>query len=114
MFDGKSTLYSWKPSSQTQTETGALISEHPPKTPLTKQRLVLRNRIIVGLSDAVVVVRVHEDTRGSMEAIRRARNIAVPTFLVTSDTSSASQRAVAEGAVPIDQKPDFDIVLNYL
>lgn len=96
------------------TENGALISEHPPKTPLTKQRLVLRNRIIVGLADAVVVVRVHEDTRGSMEAIRRARNIAIPTFLVATDTNPVSQRAVAEGAVPIAPEPDFDLVLNYL
>ncbi|GAB4329262.1 MAG: hypothetical protein Kow0074_25700 [Candidatus Zixiibacteriota bacterium] len=95
-------------------EHGAIISEHPPKTPLTKQRLVLRNRIIVGLSDAVVVVRVHEDTRGSMEAIRRARNIAIPTFLVATDTSPMSQKAVADGAIPIPQVPDFDLVLNYL
>lgn len=94
--------------------SGALISEYPPDAPLTKQRLVLRNRIIVGLSDAVVVVRVHETTRGTMEAIRRARDIAIPIFLIAADTNPASQRAVAEGAIPIPQVPDFDLVLNYL
>ena len=93
---------------------GALVSEYPPKTPLTKRRLVLRNRIIVGLSDAVVVVRVHEDARGSMESIRRARHIAIPIFLVTTDTSAGAQAAVAEGAVPVGQIPDLDLVLNYL
>jgi len=96
------------------TQNGALVSEHPPRTPLTKQRLVLRNRIIVGLADAVVVVRIHEDTRGSMEAIRRARHLAVPTFLVATDTGTAAQKAVAQGAVPIAQSPDLDLVLNYL
>jgi DNA processing protein len=94
--------------------SGALITEYPPRTPLTKPRLVHRNRIIVALSDAVVVVRLHEDTRGSMEAIRRAYDLAVPTFLVAHDTSMASQQAVLEGAIPIPRIPDFDLVLNYL
>ncbi len=93
---------------------GALISEHPPRTELTKVQLVLRNRIIVGLSDAVVVVRLHEDTKGSMEAIRRARDLALPVFLVATDASNAAQRAVAKGAIPIHREPDFDLVLNYL
>jgi DNA processing protein len=93
---------------------GALVSEYPPATPLTKARLVYRNRLIVALSDAVVVVRVIETTRGSMEAIRRARDLACPVFLVATDTSKTSQRAVADGAIPIAREPDFDLVLNYL
>jgi DNA processing protein len=95
-------------------QSGALISEHPPRTELTKMQLVLRNRIIVGLSDAVVVVRLHEDTKGSMEAIRRARDLALPVFLVTTDTSTVTQIAVAKGAIPIPREPDFDLALNYL
>lgn len=93
---------------------GALVSEHPPRTELTKVQLVLRNRIIVGLSDAIVVVRLHEDTKGSMEAIRRARDLALPVFLVATEVSTAAQRAVAKGAIPIHREPDFDLVLNYL
>lgn len=95
-------------------KSGALVSEHAPRTPLTKPRLVLRNRIIVALADAVVVVRLHEDTRGSMEAIRRAADLAMPVFLVAHDTKQASIEAVAEGAIPIPAQPDFDLVLNYL
>jgi DNA processing protein len=95
-------------------KTGALISEYAPRATLTKPRLVYRNRIIVALADAVVVVRLHEDSKGSMEAIRRARDLAVPVFLVAHDTSRNSQIAVAEGAIPIPADPDFDLVLNYL
>jgi DNA processing protein len=95
-------------------QSGGLISEQPPRAELTKAQLVLRNRIIVALSDAVVVVRLHEDTRGSMEAIRRARDLALPVFLVSTDTSIAAQSAVAKGAIPIPREPDFDLVLNYL
>ncbi|HUU46811.1 MAG TPA: DNA-processing protein DprA [Acidobacteriota bacterium] len=93
---------------------GALVSEHPPSAPLTKARLVQRNRLIVALSDAVVVVRVIETTRGSMEAIRRARDLACPVYLVASDASKTSRQAVADGAIPIGRIPDFDLVLNYL
>lgn len=93
---------------------GALISEYPPRAELTKVQLVLRNRIIVGLSDAVVVVRLHEDTKGSMEAIRRARDLALPVFLVATEINKAEQRAVAKGAIPIHREPDFELVLNYL
>lgn len=95
-------------------KTGALISEYAPRATLTKQRLIYRNRIIVALADAVVVVRLHEDSKGSMEAIRRARDLAVPVFLVAHDTSNNSQIAIAEGAIPIPVEPDFDLVLNYL
>ena len=94
--------------------SGALISEYPPRAPLTKPRLVHRNRIIAALSDAVVVVRLHEDTRGSMEAIRRARDLAIPVFLVATDDNEATRLAVVEGAIPIPNEPDFDLVLNYL
>lgn len=93
---------------------GALVAEYSPRATLTKPRLVARNRIIVALADAVVVVRVHEDSRGSMEAIRRARDLAVPVFIVAHDTGRASQQAVAEGAIPIPPEPDYDLVLNYL
>jgi DNA processing protein len=94
---------------------GALISEHPPATPLTKQRLVYRNRLIVALADAVVVVRLHPaKSGGSMEAIRRARDLACPTFLVATDAGAGTRQAVADGAIPIGHLPDFDLVLKYL
>ena len=96
------------------TVNGALISEYPPAAPLTKPHLVHRNRLIAALSDAVVVVRLHRDTRGSMEVIRRARDLALPVFLVATDTDPVLQEAVADGAIPIGQVPDFDFVLNYL
>jgi len=93
---------------------GALISEYAPRTPLTKRRLIRRNRLIVGLSDAVVVVRVHDGSNGSMESIARARDLAVPVFLVASDTSEVSQRAVADGAIAIQREPAFALVLSHL
>jgi len=94
---------------------GALISEHPPFTPLTKQRLVYRNRLIVALADAVVVVRLHPaKAGGSMEAIRRARDLACPTYLVATDTGPGTRQAVADGAIPIGHLPDYDLVLKYL
>jgi len=37
-------------------EHGALITEHPSKTPIDKSNFVKRNRIIAGLSDATIVI----------------------------------------------------------
>jgi DNA processing protein len=93
---------------------GALISEHPPRAPLTKSRLVYRNRMIVALSDAVVVVRMHAPESGTMEAVRQGRDLARPVFMVAVDASAASVRAAADGAIPIGRLPDYDLVLKYL
>ncbi|MEW5702813.1 MAG: DNA-processing protein DprA [Candidatus Zixiibacteriota bacterium] len=93
---------------------GALVSEYSPREPLTKGRLIYRNRLIAALADAVVVVRLRANARGSMEVIRRARDLACPVFLVATDTGSESQQAVADGAIPMGQRPDFDLVLKYL
>lgn len=95
-------------------QNGALISEHPPRAPLTKSRLVYRNRMIVALSDAVVVVRVHAPESGTMEAVRQGRDLARPVYMVTVDDTVAARRAVADGAMPIGRLPDYDLVLKYL
>ena len=95
-------------------ENGALLTEYPPDASLTKPRLLYRNRLIVALADAVVVVRISDTTGGSIETLKRAHDLACPAFLVAADTGQAAQRAVANGAVPIASDPDFDLVLNYL
>ncbi|HEX9749922.1 MAG TPA: DNA-processing protein DprA [candidate division Zixibacteria bacterium] len=94
------------------TTQGALVSEYPPNASITKARLIRRNRLIAALSDALVVVRIHEGTRGTMEAIDRAGDVATPVFIVASDTSEAAQRAIVSGAIPLGRIPDFNLVLG--
>lgn len=48
---------------------GCLVSEYPPKTVVTKGHLLERNRIQVGLSDAVLVIQTHIKG-GTMQTVR--------------------------------------------
>ena len=60
-------------------ETGCLFSEHPFPTPPTPANLVLRNRIISGLSVATVVVETSKDG-GAMHTARYAELQDRPVF----------------------------------
>lgn len=76
---------------------GALLSEvHPDATP-DRSALVARNRLISGLSDAVIVVEAGLDS-GSLHAARFAQ--AYGRALFTADSPAAgNRRLLAEGAV---------------
>ncbi len=60
-------------------ESGCLFSEHPFSTPPTPANLVLRNRIISGLSMATVVVETSKDS-GAMHTARYAELQDRPVF----------------------------------
>ena len=77
-------------------EKGALLSETHPCFSANAQRLVARNRIISGLSRAVIVVESQVEG-GAMHTARFAREQGKPLF--TFDLgASGNQRLIAEGA----------------
>ena len=77
-------------------EKGALLSETHPCFSANAQRLVARNRIISGLSQAVIIVESQVEG-GAMHTARFAREQGKPRF--TFDLpASGNQRLIAEGA----------------
>jgi DNA processing protein len=80
---------------------GALVSEQPDGTPGFKQNFPRRNRIISGMSDAVVVVRAGERS-GALVTASWARSQGVPVFAVPGDVrdplSAGTLRLLREGA----------------
>ncbi len=77
-------------------QKGALLSETRPHWGAKAQRLVARNRIISGLSRAVIVVESRE-AGGAMYTAQFAREQGKPLF--TFDLgASGNQRLIAEGA----------------
>lgn len=79
--------------------SGALVSESAPDAAPSVQRLVARNRIISGLSRAVIVVETAADG-GAMHAARFARDQGRPVYTLDSDASG--NRALLEtGALPL-------------
>lgn len=82
-------------------KNGAVITEYPPYTAATKYTFPKRNRIISGMSHAVLVVEAGEKS-GSLitakEAMRQGRTVfAVPGSLLSSAYTGAN-RLIADGA----------------
>ena len=83
--------------------TGALLSELPPGTPPLAPYFPLRNRLISGLSDALVVVEARERS-GSLHSVRHALDQGIDVLAVPGPvdaaTSSGPNRLLRDGAAP--------------
>jgi len=84
--------------------TGSVVSEYPPGVPAEPHRFPARNRIVVGLSRALVVVEGAERS-GSMISVTHALSIGREVFAVpgpvTSPLSQVPHRLIREGATMI-------------
>jgi DNA processing protein len=82
-------------------DNGAIVSELPPGTPPLPAFFPLRNRLISGLSSALVVVEARERS-GSLISVRHAANQGVDVFAVpgpiTAPTSAGPNRLLRDGA----------------
>jgi DNA processing protein len=79
---------------------GALLSETHPAASPSAPTLVARNRLISGLSRAVIVVEAGADS-GCLHAVRFARAQGRPVFAVIS-TARGNAHVLAEGARPLE------------
>ena len=93
-------------------ERGALISELHPRWGANAQRLVSRNRIISGLSQAVILVESNADG-GAMYTARFAREQGRPVY--TFDLpSSGNQALIKNGAVVLNRDDPLGFPLQFL
>ncbi len=95
-------------------KNGALITEYDLNVPVKVGRLMARNRIVVGLSQAVIIVEMNEGSPGTMEAVDIAIKQGKPLFAVKKENSQKVEELIQEGAVAIEGVDDLDLVLNYL
>jgi DNA processing protein len=87
--------------------SGAVLSETHPELPVAPQRLVARNRIISGLSRAVIVVEAGQDS-GSLIAARRAWEQGRLVYAITGGDIGCDT-LIGEGAVALNpEQLDFD------
>jgi predicted Rossmann fold nucleotide-binding protein DprA/Smf involved in DNA uptake len=73
-----------------------------------------RNRIVVGLSQAVMVVEMDEKSVGTMDAADTAIKQGKPLFVMRKEGSQKVEELISEGAVPLQGVEDLDLVVNYL
>ncbi len=89
---------------------GALVSEYPEGTQAFKPNFVARNRIVSGLSDALLITEASERS-GSLHtanfALEQGRSVlAVPGNIITS-TSAGTNNLIKTGATPITEVNDI-------
>lgn len=95
------------PLAEAIVKDGAVISETYPDLTVAPQRLVARNRLISGLSQAVIVVEAGQDS-GSLIAAHRAWDQGRMVFAVTGGDVGC-ETLIAEGAEALDaDKIDWD------
>jgi len=89
---------------------GAIISEYPPGTRPDAWRFPPRNRIIAGLSAAVVVVEAAR-TGGALITAVKAAEYGIPVFAMPGDVdrvaSEGTNRLIRDGAYPVFDPHDL-------
>jgi DNA processing protein len=95
------------------TQNGAILTEFPLNVPVTVGQLMSRNRVVVGLSHAVIVVETQK-TQGVMDAAKKASNLGKPLFVVKKGDEDSLKQLTSLGAFPIEGANDLDLVLKYL
>ncbi|MFT5143383.1 MAG: DNA processing protein [Rhodothermales bacterium] len=85
-------------------QNGTLLTEFPPGTRATKFNFPRRNRIIAGMSQAVLVVEAR-DRGGALLTAHIARDNQVPVMAVPGDigrpSSTGTNRLIVEGAIAV-------------
>jgi DNA processing protein len=83
---------------------GAVVSEFPPGTPAAKHRFPLRNRIIAGLSQAVVVIEAAERSGALITAklaLDGGRDVYAVPGPIFSEASKGTNWLISQGATPL-------------
>ncbi|HEY8886605.1 MAG TPA: DNA-processing protein DprA [Candidatus Microsaccharimonas sp.] len=89
---------------------GALISEYPPGTPARDFQFLARNRIVSGLSDAVVVTEAaaRSGTLATVaHALEQNREVFAVPGNITSPMSAGPNRLIGQGAHPVTSADDI-------
>jgi DNA processing protein len=91
--------------------SGAVLSEYPEDRQVSVPQLMARNRIVVGLSKAVVIVELAEKSKGTMAAAEIARKQGKPVFLVVSGRQQHADALLRAGVYPLTDVTDLSAVL---
>ena len=111
---GTGILRTWPPENRDLAEhvaeSGALVSELPPRASVNVARLMARNRIQSGLARAVIVIETREEggsvVTGSY-ARRQRRAVFAPDWSSDKPEAEGTKRLIAKGAIPF--APDCDV-----
>jgi DNA processing protein len=95
-------------------EHGCLISEYLPDTPVSGGRLISRNRLIVGLSHAVVVGEVSPDSVGTLDTALCCHELGKLMFVIIGKHNHHYEKLSEYGAIPLTHIEDYKMVFKSL
>ncbi len=95
-------------------EKGCLISEYLPDTPVSNGRLVSRNRLIVGLSHAVVVGEVSPESVGTIDTAQCCHELGKLLFVIIGKHNHHYDKLAECGAIPLTGIDDYKMVYKSL
>ena len=99
------------------TKQGAVISEYPPFTAVTQGSFPHRNRIISGMSEAVVIIEAAEYS-GTFSTANHAKKQGRELFVLPGDINSGnfagSNRLITEGAKAVFSGEDILVACNIM
>ncbi len=96
------------------TKAGALISEYPVNSPVNVGQLMARNRIVVGLSQAVLIVEEDQNSSGTADAAQRAIEQGRPLFILESENQKSVEKWVNQGAILLRDIFEMETMLQYI
>lgn len=91
-------------------QSGALISEYPPGMPPMKHQFLARNRIVSGLSDALIITEASHRSgtfNTVSHALEQGRDVYAVPGPITSPMSRGCNLLIAQGASPIIDIDEF-------
>ncbi|MEE9442240.1 MAG: DNA-processing protein DprA [candidate division Zixibacteria bacterium] len=96
------------------TESGGLISEYIPDSPVSTGRLMSRNRIIVGLSQVVVIGQVSANSVGTLDAALCCHQLGKLLFVIVGDENPHLEKFIEYGAIPLTNVNEYKLILKSL
>ncbi|EQB63085.1 MAG: hypothetical protein RBG1_1C00001G0664 [candidate division Zixibacteria bacterium RBG-1] len=96
------------------TKAGALVSEFPVNSPVTIGQLMARNRIVVGLSQAVIIVEEDSNSSGTSEAAQKTIEQGRPLFILESENKKSVEKWVQQGAILLKDTIEIEMLLQYI
>ena len=89
---------------------GCLVSEHSDEMPGLKHNFILRNRIVSGMADALLIIEASEKS-GTLHtanfAIEQGKDVLVVPGNITSPNSVGTNNLIKAGAIPVTSTSDI-------
>jgi DNA processing protein len=101
-------------------QSGGMVSEYAPEEKMSGDNMAQANRLVVGLSQAVVVTELYHDSHRTLDLLKFCNQIGKLLFLMVNPEWGALadepglRHATEWGAIPIEGHDHIDDIINAL